>query len=185
MKKLLSGFILGVVLSLSVNAIAASPLVGKAIQGTFPLIIDGGRASKDVIVVEGTSYLPVRAAGEMFGYDVGFENNTVLLNQQTKEVDKMLELQKIDVQSKILQQNNEYSYVLKNNEYYFEAPLYSKFLKWDNETKTITISIPNKQSVQMSKNEPDKSLERHGRTYINLSSLSLTGTIQDGVLVIE
>jgi len=56
--------------------------VGKKVTSTMKLVIDGQQAAKDVIIIEGTSYLPVRVSAELFGYDVEYENRTVYLNKK-------------------------------------------------------------------------------------------------------
>lgn len=100
MKKLITGVIIGILISTSFSVYADS-LIGKTIKATFPLFIDGEQASQNVIVVEGTSYLPVRAAGEMFGYDVRFdsESNEVFLDKAiiTNETTIQEEGEKVDV----------------------------------------------------------------------------------------
>lgn len=87
MKRFVMGVMVGVVLTFPFAGAASTELIGKMIQGTFPLFIDGERAAKDVIVVDGTSYLPVRVSGEMFGYDVSFDevDKEVHLNKQIEE----------------------------------------------------------------------------------------------------
>lgn len=84
MKKAAAGFLAGVLLTLSATAYADDihAAMGKVVDGTYPLIIDGKRSERDVIVVDDTSYLPVRAAGEMFGYDVDFVSDQVLLDKK-------------------------------------------------------------------------------------------------------
>lgn len=85
-KKFLAGILFGSILVFSITGYADS-LIGKQIDATFPLLINNEQSPKDVVSIEGTSYLPVRSAGEMFGYDVNFINNQVILTEQiTKEV---------------------------------------------------------------------------------------------------
>ena len=64
-------------------------LIGEKVDGVSPLMIDGNRAAKDVIVINGTSYLTVRVSGEMFGYDVDYEDGTVLLNKKQEPVSEI------------------------------------------------------------------------------------------------
>ncbi|WP_438444436.1 hypothetical protein [Gorillibacterium sp. sgz5001074] len=84
MKKAAAGFLAGVLLTMSATAYAddIQSAIGKLVDGTYPLVIDGKKAAKDVIVVDGTSYLPVRAAGELFGYDVDFVKEQVVLTKK-------------------------------------------------------------------------------------------------------
>lgn len=79
MRKFMIGILVGVSLTFATSIFAeditneVQSLIGKKVEGSFPLTIDGHRASKDVIVIEGTSYVPVRAASELFGYDIFFD----------------------------------------------------------------------------------------------------------------
>lgn len=88
MKKVAAGFLAGVLAAMTATAYAddIQSVVGRAVEGTLPLKIDGNRAAKDVIVLDGTSYLPVRTAGELFGYRVDYVNGEVLLDKQTGSV---------------------------------------------------------------------------------------------------
>lgn len=84
MKKLLCGFILGLVLASSLPAYA-SGLIGRMVDATYPLFVDGTRCPDDAVSIEGTSYIPVRTAGELFGYDVNFSSGVVLLTKPETE----------------------------------------------------------------------------------------------------
>jgi len=78
MKRFIAGLIIGVILMLAAPAFGDG-VIGKVVEGTLPLVINGKKAMQDVIVIEGTSYLPVREACKMFGYNVSW-------NQETREV---------------------------------------------------------------------------------------------------
>jgi hypothetical protein len=81
MKKIMFGLILGIGLTLTASVYAddIQTMIGKTVEGSFPLEIDGKLSEKDAIVIEGTSYIPVRAAGELFGYEVSFIDSKVKL----------------------------------------------------------------------------------------------------------
>ncbi|OPH57826.1 hypothetical protein BC351_04840 [Paenibacillus ferrarius] len=74
MKKYILGGITGflVATTLSAHAEEITSLIGKTIQGAFPFQIEGKTLGTPAIVVDGTSYLPVRAFGEATGYEVSF-----------------------------------------------------------------------------------------------------------------
>lgn len=73
MKKFIFGLILGAGLSFALSAQAeVKNYVGAIIQGQFPVTIDGVAFEAPGIVVDGTSYLPVRKFAESVGYDVKF-----------------------------------------------------------------------------------------------------------------
>jgi hypothetical protein len=90
MKKIMMGLIMWIGLTLGVSAYADEivSLVGKKVDGSFPLIINNIRADKDVLVIDGTSYLPVRSAATLFGYEVTF--NTDLMVILTKKADSIV-----------------------------------------------------------------------------------------------
>ncbi|MEC0229912.1 hypothetical protein [Paenibacillus alba] len=74
MKKYILGGITGflVATTLSAHAEEITSMIGKTIQGAFPFQIEGKTLGTPAIVVDGTSYLPVRAFGEATGYEVSF-----------------------------------------------------------------------------------------------------------------
>jgi hypothetical protein len=87
MKKMMVGLIIGIGLTLGASAYAdeIASLIGKKVDGSFPLIINDKRADKDVLVIDGTSYMPVRSAATLFGYDVSF--NADLMVILTKKIE--------------------------------------------------------------------------------------------------
>ena len=91
MKKIFVGILIGISLSLGITAYADDivSLIGKKVDGSFPLIINNIRAEKDVLVIDGTSYLPVRSAATLFGYVVTFNADLmVVLNKKSEAVIK-------------------------------------------------------------------------------------------------
>lgn len=59
-------------------------LVGKQVAGVTPLYINGIKSSQDAIIINQISYIPVRAASTLFGYDVDYdaEKRRILLNKR-------------------------------------------------------------------------------------------------------
>ncbi|MDF2652496.1 MAG: hypothetical protein K0Q73_8301 [Paenibacillus sp.] len=50
-------------------------IIGKTVQGQFPVKISGKQIEAQAAVVDGTSYLPVRAVGEALNMDVSFDSS--------------------------------------------------------------------------------------------------------------
>ncbi|MDD9267160.1 hypothetical protein ACFPES_09015 [Paenibacillus sp. GCM10023248] len=75
MKKYIIGGLAGFLIATTVSAHAeeVTNLIGRTIQGAFPFQIEGKTLATPAIVVDGTSYLPVRALGEATGYEVSFD----------------------------------------------------------------------------------------------------------------
>jgi hypothetical protein len=75
MKKYLIGFMVGIIVAATGTAYAddvVESIVGKKIEGQFPVKISGKQLDVQAAVVDGTSYLPVRAIGEALNMDVSF-----------------------------------------------------------------------------------------------------------------
>lgn len=85
MKKFIIGFLVGIMLSFSFSTYAeVQSLIGRVVQGIYPVKVNGVKLEKQAIVIDGTSYLPVRAIGESLGFDVSFDSNSgIELKQKT------------------------------------------------------------------------------------------------------
>lgn len=77
------GLLVGISLILGATAFAdeIKSYIGKQIEGQFPITIDNERIEQPGLVIEGVSYLPVRVAGELFGYNVSFVDSEVILEK--------------------------------------------------------------------------------------------------------
>lgn len=75
MKRFVVGALFGLLLSLSVTAYAeeVKTLVGRTIEGTFPVKLNGNPLENQAIVIDGTSYLPVREIAEKLNMSVKFD----------------------------------------------------------------------------------------------------------------
>ena len=91
MKKIMIGLIAGMILTLSVSTYAEEieSYIGKVIEGQFPVIVDGKKVDKPGLVIEGTTYLPVRATADLFGYDIAFVDSQVILNKKTVSIQEV------------------------------------------------------------------------------------------------
>lgn len=83
MKKLAAGFLAGAVLMIGTQAIGASTsLVGKTIQAEYTVNVYGKKLAVPAIVIDGKSYAPVRAIGELAGYKVSLSGKTISLDEK-------------------------------------------------------------------------------------------------------
>lgn len=76
MKKFILGLTVGILISMSASVYGAdivTSIIGKQIQGEFPVKINGKALEKQAAVIDGTSYLPVRAMGDALNMDVSFD----------------------------------------------------------------------------------------------------------------
>lgn len=116
---LMLGIIIGAALAItsSVYANDIKSLVGAAIQGEFPVKVDGKELSKKALVIDGTSYVPLRVFGEAIGYESTFDAELGITfkvsgvnkmgNQKTVEDHKREAEQENDKISVIIAQKND------------------------------------------------------------------------------
>ncbi|MBQ7668998.1 MAG: hypothetical protein IJS47_06700 [Clostridia bacterium] len=76
MKKIfMKGFIAGALVFSSVTALAATSYT--ALKASFPILIDGKTwtTDKPVVVIDGSTYLPLRAIGEVLGVNINWNES--------------------------------------------------------------------------------------------------------------
>ncbi|WP_159882781.1 hypothetical protein [Paenibacillus puerhi] len=90
------GIIIGIAGSITVSAGAENiqTLVGKKIDGEFPVTLNGKILESSAGVIEGTSYLPVRAIGEALDLTVTFDQIQGIVLSKKEEDVKLNGLQK-------------------------------------------------------------------------------------------
>lgn len=88
MKKIAAGILAGAMLMVSAQAWgAADSLVGKKIEAEYAVNVYGKKLVDPAIIINGKSYAPVRAIGELAGYTVSFSGKSIDLDQKTSEGD--------------------------------------------------------------------------------------------------
>lgn len=214
MKKVAAGMIAGFALAVSLSAHAedVQSVVGRVIEGTLPLRIDGTKADLDAIVVDGTSYIPVRAAGTLFGYQIDYVYGEVVMNKISSGAagssgasadsgtasgsgqnvaDSVSENVDYTVKSSFLTLNSIKVRVKdRNGELYVPAALFDKYLS--NDGTTLTIKLPNQPAVSFSAYQPyepgvdgySDGLERP-TIYVKLSALQLKAVVKGNNMTLE
>lgn len=111
MRKYLIGVLCGLVLSFtgSVYAEEIKTMVGKVIDGEFPITVNSTVIEKKALVIEGVAYLPVRAMGEALGADISFDENlgVKVKTNETVTDTSSLEAEKLKLQEEIGQLKRE------------------------------------------------------------------------------
>lgn len=86
MKKYIIGGIVGAALTVGITAHAeVGSMIGKVVDGVFQVKLDGEVLNTKAIVIEGTSYLPVREFSEKLGYEVTFDMQEGIGLSEAKE----------------------------------------------------------------------------------------------------
>lgn len=90
MRKVVVSFIAGLLVAIGVNAAYAevATMIGKQVDGQFPLKIGGELSEIPAITIEGVSYIPLRAAGELFGAQVSWLDGEIIMEYADREQDR-------------------------------------------------------------------------------------------------
>lgn len=101
MKKLFIGFIAGALFMTAGSALAETViknLVGRTIEGQFPVRVDGAYIQNPAIVTDGTSFLPVKEFATTVGYAVYFDPEGEILLERIIDVEaaKLSSLEKTE-----------------------------------------------------------------------------------------
>lgn len=87
---LIIGIMAGVLLATSATAFASGSFtkISALLRPDYSVKVDGKPVEMQnaPIAYNGTTYVPLREAGKILGYKVGFENGTITLNQIEKDV---------------------------------------------------------------------------------------------------
>lgn len=212
MRKYIIGLTLGIVLTLGFS-VGADSLIGKTVQTTLPLVIEGERAEQDVIVIEGSSYVPLKFAGEIFSYDTSYnsenkevhmqkkinKDNTDIVNindekEKNMGIDNNLNItmkSSIMLSKKLNRENNEseFDYFVIDENIYVAASFFSNFATWDSKLQIVTITLPDDNPINLLANkEYFKDIDsfiHQGRIFIKLSALGLKADIQENIIEIK
>lgn len=88
MRKYIIGAIFGAALTFSATAYGDDlSKIGQKVTGEYAVVVDGATLPQKAVGVEGSTYAPLRSIGEQLGYDVRFENKTVIF--EAKEVESV------------------------------------------------------------------------------------------------
>src|SRR5208337_4265446 len=91
MKKLVLILVLALVLiGVGVAFADDSNLIGQAVQGVFPVYVNGTELSQEAIVINGVSYLPTREVTEAVGATVYFTGTQIDVTTTAQVTDQTL-----------------------------------------------------------------------------------------------
>jgi hypothetical protein len=82
-KRIVVSFIAVILVAICTSVVHAdvSSLIGKKIDGQFPVRVNGELSEVPAITIDGVSYIPLRAAGELFGANVSWIDGEIQMNK--------------------------------------------------------------------------------------------------------
>lgn len=120
MRKVIVSFVAGILVAIGTSAAYAevTSMIGKRVDGQFPLKIGGELSEIPAITIDGVSYIPLRAAGELFGAKVSWLDGEIIM-EKTNDIggatpptaEEMAEIARIE-QERLLQETEKKNEVL-------------------------------------------------------------------------
>jgi len=212
MKKYIAGFIAGVFATVGITAFADEVRSFIAEKATFDVYVAGEKfeSEKPPVVIEGSTYLPLKATGEALGVDVtwnekerrGFgdvkENQeaivspvptstpvptNITVHATTPETSKGTVKKSYYYKSNILPEVvGKFPMLTLDGENYLLPGTFgmSNIVYGDN--GTISIQLPGKEPIPVTNNN---SIKHEGQTFVKLSALGLKARIEGDTAYIE
>ena len=186
MKKVILGFITGIITALAFTAFAASTELFTAQQATFDIYVEGEKfvSENPPVVIEGRTYLALRDTAEALNIEVGWngDERKVEIGETKKTVSELPK--NTAEQGRIFRefkQSRGTEYIEEiDGEYYASASVFGQeYSKRDGNTGYI--EIPDREPVVVRiDREPTENSVRDvlGNIMIKLSSLGLEAEIQ-------
>lgn len=91
MRGFIAGLTLGAIIFAGVPAFAGSELLGKEVEKEVSVTLNGEKVSSGVII-EGSTYAPVRSISEAIGLGVSYEGGVVSLSEENTETNLLPDL---------------------------------------------------------------------------------------------
>ena len=186
MKRFLIAAVVVLVLAGGLTAYAGGGMVGKAVDATYPLWLHGNKLEKDVIVIEGVSYAPVRMIGESLGLDVEFKDEQVFLGNPEQ-------LPNYKVKSDAMRVSQPQFYIIKDDEWYFTINAFGGWnadgdVQYDGKN-TITVTMPWGKKVIFNKSDEYYTgiagFVHNDRAVVSLTALGLKPVIKGDEVWLE
>ena len=193
MKKVILGFITGIITALAFTAFAASTELFTAQQATFDIYVKGEKfvSENPPVVIEGRTYLALRDTAEALNIEVGWngDERKVEIGETKKTVSELPK--STAAQGKVFRefkQSRGTEYIEEiDGEYYASASVFGQeYSKRDGNIGYI--EIPDREPVVVRiDREPTENSTKDilGNIMVKLSSLGLEAEIQGDIVIIR
>lgn len=209
MKKVIMGIIIGAVGMLGITTFADTVNVFTAQKATFDVYVNGEKfvSDKPTVAIDGSTYLPLKATGEVLGVDVNWnEKDRRVEIGEVEEITKTVEVvpeptstpkaisipvkvnsnqiiskwyyYKSDILPEIV---GKFPMITKDDENYLSLSLFgqSNILR---DGENFTINLEDKEPVKI---DTSNSLKHEERIYVKLSSVGLKARIEGDTVYLE
>lgn len=186
MKKVILGFITGVITALTFTVFAASTEIFTAQQATFDIYVKGEKfiSENPPVVIGGRTYLPLRDIGEALGVSVEWNGTErkVEIGKQKQPDSKAETFRKI---SGLIERDfADVTLITIDGLQYATVDLFRGYTQ--HEGKDIYINFNGKSlKVRKNGNPTEHSILYQDRLFIKLSSFDIKAKVLGNILIIE
>jgi hypothetical protein len=160
-------------------------MIGKKVDATCPVFINGHQLANDAIVIDGTSYIPVRPTADTFGFIASFVNKTVVLSPKLATNPPLSVKVHFTAIATRVSPDSLFDAKYLDGEWYLEAGAFGVYANWDGSQETVNIPGCNALVVAAYQNyQPGVDGFWDGVTYIKASALGLQATLHGSTLSI-
>jgi hypothetical protein len=157
-----------------------SSMIGKTVDETYPVFINGHQLAHNAIVIDGVSY---RSAADSFGFTASFVNNTVVLSPKlvtNPPLSVKVHFTTIAIQ---VDPDSKFNAKYLDGEWYLESGAFGVYANWDGSQETVTLPGGNTLVVAAYQNyQPGVDGFWDGVTYFKVSALGLQATLNGNTL---
>jgi len=197
MKKVLFGFIIGMLVCIGFQTMASTVNVFKAEKAGFDILVNGEKFSntdKPAVVIDGSTYLPLRSMGNALSVPV--EWNTELKRVEVgKTIKPTINANELKIKSNTFNFNSGgypvMPIVFSKNKCYVALEVFRQAgnidVENENNTQNIYFKLSNKEPILIKQGNTvtDKAINVNGLTYIDIEACGLKYTIAGDTLWAE
>jgi hypothetical protein len=186
MKKIMCGFVFGIIVCLGIQVFAADILQVK--KATFDVFVKGKKfeSEKSIVVIDGSTYLPLKDIGTALDVPVTWNSGKRRVEVAMRSFDGALSNKQITPKSNVLtiiKDVGKGGVKLAGSKYYVRLDVFSNYTK--REGDKIYLELPNKERMLVldrsrKPSSTEYSVERDGvEIYIDLEACGIKHTIED------
>ncbi len=161
-------------------------MIGKRVDATYPVFINGQELEKNAIAIDGVSYLPVRVAADEFGFNTNFVNKMVVLSPKLATSPPLSVKVHFNTLDTKVDPEKKFNARYLGGEWYLESGAFGAYASFDGKQATVSIPECNTLTVQVYQYyEPGVDGFWDGVTYIKASALGLQASLYEGTLDLD
>lgn len=200
MKKVILGFVMGIVTSMAFTVFATNTDIFQVQKATFDVFVNGEKfeSKNPTIVVEGRTYLPLKETGDALGVNVQWNNDlrrvdiekeqesevTPEMPKQTKDSNKTTKSGEIFKEFK-QEIGTTFMKEINGEQYVSPSSIGQEYISRQDESWYITLPGRKPVLVKMGSEPTENSIRDRGYLLVKLSPLGLEAEINGDTVILR